>query len=414
MSSPSAAAPPAPLTSPRRAVLALTVLAAGAFCFVTSETLPSGLLTMISDSLGVEQSTTGQLVTVYAVVVVLFSLPLTRVTARVPRRGLLTVTLVVFATASLLAALAPSFGVLAAARVLAGVSHALFWSIAAAAATGLFPPEVRGRMVARLSIGSALGPVLGVPLGTWLGQQLDWRVPFAAIGAVSVVLAVAVLALVPRYAPEEGGAARGLTPSVSRFVVLLVTTCLAVAGGMAVLTYIAPYVLDHAGFAEKSLSLVLAVSGGAGVVGTTVVGRFLDSHARACRVVVLIGLAVAHAGLWAFGHRPAVVVACVALTGACFGALAATLMHRGLQVAPGNTDIAMAAVSTAFNIGIAAGAFLGGRVLAAGGPHLVPLMGAGLVTLALVVVLAEPLLVARRGSGPAPRTAEPALTSTTH
>lgn len=399
---------PPPLVPPRRAVLALVVLAAGAFCFVTTETLPSGMLTLISESLGRPVSTTGQLVTAYAVVVVVFSLPLTKVTTRIPRRGLLTVTLGVFAVATLLAAAAPSFEVLVAARVLSGLAHALFWSVAAAAATGLFPPEVRGRMVARLSIGSSLGPVLGVPVGTWLGQQTDWRVSFAALGAVSVVLAVGVLALLPSYPPEQGGAARGTSPSVPRFAVLLVTTCAAVAGGLGILTYIAPYVIDHAGFPEERLSLVLAVSGGAGVIATAVVGRFLDRAPVRCLVLALLGLTVAQLGLWTSGTVAPLVVACIALTGGSFGALAATLMHRGLQLAPGNTDIAMAAVSTAFNIGIAAGAFFGGRVVAASGVQHVPLMAAGLVVLALALVGVGRLVPAGH---PSPR--PPAAATTT-
>lgn len=385
-----------PLVSQRRAALALAVLAGGAFCFVTTETLPSGMLTLISEGLGEPVSRTGQIVTAYAIVVVVFSLPLTRITATVPRRGLLTLTLAVFSAATFLAAWAPTYEVLVGARVLSGLSHALFWSVAAAAATGLFPPEIRGRMVARLSIGSALGPVLGVPLGTFLAQQTDWRVPFFVLGCVSVGLALCVFALLPTYAPEEGGAAAGTNPSRPRFALLLVVTCLAVAGGMSVLTYIAPYVLDHAGFAEGSLSLLLGVSGAAGVVGTTVVGRFLDRRPWECLVVVLAGLAAAHAGLWALGSTPALVVACVALTGGCFGAMAAALMHRGLQLAPGNTDIAMASVSTAFNIGIAAGAFFGGQVLAAWSVQGVPLMGSLLSVTALVLVLVvEPRLATR-------------------
>jgi DHA1 family inner membrane transport protein len=392
-------AQPPLLVPPRRAQLSLAVLAAGAFCFVTTETLPSGMLTLIAAGVGRSVSTTGQLVTAYAVVVVVFSLPLTRVTTRVPRRGLLTVTLAVFSAATLLAASAPTFELLMAARVLSGLAHAVFWSVAAAAATGLFPPEVRGRTVARLSIGSALGPVLGVPLGTWLGQQTDWRVAFGVLGAVSVVLAGAAFALLPSYPPEQGGAARGADPSRPRFALLLAVTCLGVGGGIAVLTYLAPYAIDHVGFAEESLGLVLAVSGAAGVVGTATVGRFLDRRPWQSLVVALAGLALAHVGLGVLGRWPVLAVASVALAGACFGALGATLMHRGLQHAPGNTDLAMAAVSTAFNVGIAAGAFVGGRVVAAWSVQAVPLLGASLVAVALGLALAEPRLVPGPGRG---------------
>lgn len=405
---PSPAPGAAAQVSPRRALAALTVLAAGAFCFVTTETLPSGLLTMISDGLRTSVSTTGQLVTAYALVVVVFSLPLTRLTSRVPRRGLLTVTLGVFSVATLLAAVAPTFAVLTAARLLSGLTHALFWSVAAAAATGLFPPQVRGRTVARLAVGSSLGPVLGVPLGTWVAQQTQWRVAFAILGCVSVVLAFGVLALLPSYPPEAGGAARGLTPSRPRFALLLATTGVAVAGGIGVLTYLAPYVLDHAGLPESSLSLVLAVSGASGVVGTMLVGRFLDRRAWECLVVVLVGLCVAQLGLWALGDRVPLVVASVALCGGCFGALGATLLHRGLQLAPGNTDIAMASVSVAFNVGIATGAFVGGRLLASWGVGTVPAMGAVASAAALVLALDDRRLASRQAGRPAGDTVDPA------
>ncbi|KGM13650.1 hypothetical protein N869_07460 [Cellulomonas bogoriensis 69B4 = DSM 16987] len=107
-----------------------------------------------------------------------------------------------------------------------------------------------------------------------------------------------------------------------------------------------------------------------------------------CLVAALLGLTAAQVGLWAFGTHTPLVVVCVALTGGCVGSLGATLMHRGLQVAPGNTDIAMAAVSTAFNVGIAGGAFLGGRVVATTGVQQVPLMAATLLATALLIVLA--------------------------
>lgn len=380
-----------PLVPPRRAVAALVVIAAGAFCFVTSETLPSGMLTLIASGLGESVSATGQLITVYAAVVMIFSLPLTGLTKRVPRRGLLAGTLVVFAVASLVAAMAQTFEALVVARVISGLAHALFWSVAAAAATGLFPPDIRGRMVARLSVGSALGPVLGVPLATWLAQMTDWRLPFVALTVIGLVLGVCVFVLLPSYSPELGGAARGTSPDARRFGILLVVVCVAVIGGMATMTYRASYILDHANFPDAWLAIVLGISGGAGTVGTLAVGRYLDRHPQASLVVVLIGLGLSTFGLWTLGASQIAVIGAFVLNGACFGAMVATLMHRGLLFAPGNTDIAMAAVSTVFNLGIAGGAFFGGRVVDTWAVGAVPALSTGLIAVALVVVLLEPL-----------------------
>ena len=161
---------------PPAAVGALAVLGASAFCFVTGETLPVGLLPVISASLHTSLSATGLLVTVYAVVVVLVSAPLTHLTRHVPRRYLLSGLLGVFVVGTLAAAAAPSYWWLMAARVVTALSQAVFWSIAPVAAAGLFPPEKRGRALAGVLAGAPLAVLFGVPAGTWMGQQAGWRV----------------------------------------------------------------------------------------------------------------------------------------------------------------------------------------------------------------------------------------------
>ena len=178
-----------PRVSRRRAVAALTALSFATFCFVTTEVLPTGLLTIISASLHRPVSQIGLLVTGYALVVLVASVPLARITKRIPRRRLLTGTLAILVLATLLAAGAPDFWVLLLARLLTGLAQAMFWAVVASTATGLFPPQVRGRVVARLSMGNAVAPVLGVPLGTWLAQQTNWRITFAVMSAVSLATA---------------------------------------------------------------------------------------------------------------------------------------------------------------------------------------------------------------------------------
>ena len=187
-----------PEVSLRRAWAALVVLSFAAFVFITAELLPIGLLTLIAPDLDRSRSQVGLLVSGYAVVVVLASVPLTRLTQRIPRRGLLGVTLALFAAANAVAALASTYAVLAGARLVTALTQALFWSVARPTVTGPFPVAVRGRVVALFSTGPALAPVLGVPLGTWLGQQAGWRAPFAVMAGVGLATAVAVSLLIPR------------------------------------------------------------------------------------------------------------------------------------------------------------------------------------------------------------------------
>ena len=390
-----------PGISSRRATATMLALSLAAFTYVTTELLPVGLLTLIAPDLARSRTEIGLLVTGYAVVVFVASVPLTRITQRVPRRRLLGATLAVFTVATAVSAFAPSYPVLAGARLVTALTQALFWSVVAPTAMGLFPAEIRGRMVARFSVGPALAPVLGVPFGTWLGQQAGWRTAFAVMAAVGLATGVAVVAMLPSFPPSDGGAARGTSPDRRRFRVLMVTTALGITGFMTAQTYITPFLLDVTGFAPGALAALLFVSGAAGVLGTIVVGRVLDARPVAALVGPLILLSVSLLGLFALGAFKPGTVGLLALGGFGFSSFAAAVQSRVLQVAPASTDLASAWTSSAFNVGIAAGSFLGGVILPSLGARPLALVG-GALTLAALAVLSVDAARRREDPSPAP------------
>ena len=376
----------APDVSPRRARAALVVLSLTAFAFITTELLPIGLLTFMAPDLDRSRSQVGLLVSGYAVVVVLASVPLTRLTHRIPRRQLLGVTMGLFAAANAVAALASTYAVLAGARLVTALAQALFWSVASAAVTGPFPVAVRGRVVALFSTGAALAPVVGVPLGTWLGQQAGWRMPFGVLAGVGLAVAAAIVVLLPSYPPAAGGAARGTAPDARRFAMLLVATAAGITGFLTLQTYVTPFLLDVSGFTDAAFAPLLSVAGAAGVAGTIIVARTLDAHPITSLLAPLGVGTAALLGLYALGSVEPAAVVLLAGVGLAFAAFATAVQSRMLQLAPGSTDIASAGVSTAFNVGIAAGSLLGGALLPGSGPRPLALAG-GLLTLTALTVL---------------------------
>ncbi len=372
-----------------RARWALVALALATFVFVTGEVLPVGLLTVMGADLHRSPSAMGLAITGYAVVVVLASVPLTRVTRRVPRRTLLGAALGAFVVGTALTALAPGYSFLLVARLLVALAQAVFWSVVAPAATALFPPAVRGRVVTRLATGTALAPVLGIPAGTWLGQQAGWRVAFLVAAGLGLVIGTAVAVLLPGGRPPEGDAARGPTPDGRRYAVLLVATTVAVTGFLTAYTYITPYLLQVSAFRPGALGPLLFVSGTAGIVGTVAVGGSLDKRPRAALAVPLLVLTAALGGLFALGDRQPAAVVAMAVADLAFNAFAAATQNRTLQVAPGSTDLASAGTGSAFNVGIAGGSLLGGALLDGPGVRSVALAGACLTAAALVVLAAE-------------------------
>lgn len=378
-----------PAVDLRRATIILVALACSTFLFVTVESLPSGLLTLMAPDLGRPTSQIGLLVTAYALVVLVSSVPLAHVTRAMPRRWVLAACAGVAAVATLWAALTPSYEQLMIARVVTALAQALFWVAVVPATAGLFPPGVRGKAMARLAIGNSLAPVLGVPAGTWLGELTSWRVTFVAVAVLSTIITVIVIVMFPSVAPSSGGASEAPFPSARRFGFLMVTTVLVVTGAFGVITFVTQYLQDVAGYTQSDIPALLLLQGGAGVAGAVVVGRFLDKRPVGAYLVGAGVLVVALVGLWAAGTSPVGAVVCLALFGFAFSTVPPVLSHRVLLVSPRGTNMGQAISSSLFNLGIAAGSGLGALLVSMVDVRAVPLVSAGVVLLALAVALIE-------------------------
>ena len=331
----------------------------------------------------------------YGLVVVLASVPLTRLTRAVPRRLLLCALLGLYACSALAAAAAPGYGGLVLARVVTALSQALFWSVVVPVAAGLFPAAVRGRVLAVVFGGGSLAAVVGVPLGTWIGQHLGWRWSFAALAGAGAVGVVALATSLPAAGGSLDPAGRGSEPDRRRFRAVLAMTVLATTGTFTFFTYLSPY-LAAVAVPAGLLSLVLLLRGLAGIAGVAVGGPLVD---RRPRLSLALPVAVQAGALLLLFRPPGAVAAVVlvTLTGWAFGAFTTPLSTRILQVAPGSVDLAVAGISSAINAGITLGALLGSGLVAAGTVSGTALAG-GLLSLAALALL-------RRDRPPGPEAA---------
>ena len=344
----------------------------------------------------------GLLVTVYALVVVVVSAPLTHLTRHVPRRYLLSGLLGVFVVATLAAAAAPGYWWLMAARVVTALSQAVFWSIAPVTAAGLFPPEKRGRAIAGVVAGGPVAILVGVPAGTWIGQQAGWRLPFVVLAGFGLAGAAAVALLVPTTKPSESHAAAGTAPNARRYWMLVATTVLAVAGTFTAYTYVSAFLTKVSGLPASDVPEVLLLGGLGSLLGAACTALLLSRRPRAAAVGPVGLLVVSLLGLYFFGTTGAAAVGLQALESFGVDSVAISMQTRVLVVAPHSTDIASAWYSASYNAGIASGPVIGGLVLSGLGLRSTPLVGGLLAVLALAVVLSEPL--AGRGAPEGGRT----------
>lgn len=384
----------APNASPAARTRAAALTAFGAltlatFCFVTSENLPAGLLPLIAEDLQSSLSAVGLLVTGYGLTVAVVSVPLTRATRRIPRRLLLSGLLAVFVGASLGSTLAPTIELLMLSRVVSALAHAVFWAVAVVTAAGLFPPEVRGRVVSAVFGASSVATVLGVPAGSWLGERAGWRSAFLVLTCLGVLAFAAIAALLPNTPVGQGHAERATDPDRRRFAILLAVAGLAIAGLSAATTYTVPFLLEVSNFSGEAIGPLLFLRGAAGIVAMAGAGVLLDRRPRQALLIPTALLALALLGLYALGGDPVVAAVAMAVSGAAMFVMIAAMADRVLRVAPGSTEIASAWFSAVFNVSIAFGAFIGAALLPAVGVRSTALAAAILVAGAVVLLAIE-------------------------
>jgi MFS transporter, DHA1 family, inner membrane transport protein len=362
----------------------LLVMATAVLVAITTELLPVGLLPQIGRDLHASDSQTGLLVSAYALVVALGSVPMAVLTVRWPRRRVLGCLLLAYALSNVVMAAAPDYAVALVARLIGGAAHAGFFTAIFAAAITAVPRDRAGQAMAFVSGGTALGLSCGVPLGTALGTAVGWRWAFLACAVAMALLTVLVTVALPRQAAPGGGSGVAAFKAIRRrpLLLIVVTTVVLTLGHNTAYTYISPILL-HDGVAVGRVSLVLAGYGLAGVIGVVLAGMVADRRPKRGLYAAIgwIALCLLALGL---SHASATSVPVIIAWGAGFGALPSLIQAIALRGVPDTPDVATGVINAAFNVGISGGAFIGGRELTVAQPPALALTGCALVLLSLL------------------------------
>ncbi|WP_392968101.1 MFS transporter [Streptomyces sp. LN245] len=384
--------------------LALLALAVGAFGIGTTEFAMMGLLPDVAGDLGISIPAAGHLVSAYALGVVIGAPLLAAATSRMARRTVLIALMGLFVAGNALSALAPGENWLLAARFLSGLPHGAFFGVGAVVATGLVAPERKARSVSLMFLGLTVANIAGVPAATLVGQHLGWRATFLGVSAIGVAAIASLYLLIPRTPGRTpGGGLRGELAALRPLPVWLAlgTTVTGFAALFSAYSYITPMLTDAAGYADGSVTLLLALFGVGATAGNLLGGRLAD---HAMRRTLFGGLASLVAVLAAFPvlmrTEWSAAVAVVLLGTAAF-VTGSPLQLMVMEKAAAAPSLASSANQAAFNLANAGGAWIGGLALAAGfGATSPALAGAGLAVLGLAVAAAG-LAVDRRRVAPA-------------
>ncbi|MFE6488580.1 MFS transporter, partial [Streptomyces sp. NPDC057757] len=347
----------------------LLALSTAAFLTIMTEALPAGILPALSGDLGITESAAGQTVTIYAIGSIAAAIPLTTATMGWARKRVLLLALIGFVVANTVTAVSDVYALTLAARFVGGVVAGLLWALMAGYARRMVAPHQRGKATAIALAGTPVALSIGVPAGTFLANLVGWRYTFGIMTALTLVLIIWVVAIVPDFPGQAKQARMSLRRAAALpGVIPVMAAALGFVPAHNILyTYIAP-LLDGTGLADR-VDTVLLVFGIVSLASIWITGVLIDRHLRTLVLTSFTLFALATLLLGLFTGTGWLVYASAAIWGLAFGGAGPLLQTAAAEAAGTDeaVDVVQSMVVTTWNTGIAAGAVLGGVLLSGPG-----------------------------------------------
>lgn len=368
--------------------LPLIGMTISAFLVNTSEFMPIGLLTDISNDFNMTAAQAGVMITAYSWTVTILSLPLMLLACKIEPKKLLLGTLTVFSTCQVLSVISIGFPFLVVSRIGVACAHSIFWAIASPLAVRVVSKEQQSKALSAIITGTAIAMVLGMPLGRMIGLQIGWRMTFLCVAVISFLVLVYLAFVFPKIENTESFSINQLPELFknSRLMITYIITFLFATGYYTTYSYIEPFLQRVAGFPSTLVTITLMLFGVAGLSGSYLFSRYYDDHRFAFVQAVLFGFAGALGLLYPASINMYMIILVCAIWG-----IAAMAFQTSFQaeiigcVSTAASSVAMAIFSAIFNLGIGSGTWLGGVVYTNTSLNFIGFVGAMIVLVAAFI-----------------------------
>lgn len=368
---------------------AVLIIGFAIFAQGTSELMLAGLLPELAADLSVTIPQAGLLISGFALGMLVGAPTLAILTLRWPRKRAMLAFLAIFMLAHIAGALTSDYALLFTARFISAFVYAGFWAVGGSTAMALVPADQRGRAMSVVAGGLTVATVIGLPAGTWIGHFLGWRGAFWAVAALAALAIIAVLIKMPPQRPDQiprvRGELRGLASP--RLWLSYAMTAISTAALLGTFSFLGAMLINVTGIDAGWVPAVLLTYGVGALIGMAIGGRAADTRPVGVLAVGFTGLLATSILIALTAKHPAAVVIAVLLLGLTGFGTNPALNSRVFGIAPAAPTLAVAGNTSAFNIGISIGPWLGGLALTAGlGYPSIAWIGAGLAVIALALL----------------------------
>lgn len=368
--------------------LPLIGMTISAFLVNTSEFMPIGLLTDISNDFNMTAAQAGVMITAYSWTVTILSLPLMLLACKIEPKKLLLGTLTVFSTCQVLSVISIGFPFLVVSRIGVACAHSIFWAIASPLAVRVVSKEHQSKALSAIITGTAIAMVLGMPLGRMIGLQIGWRMTFLFVAVISFLVLVYLAFVFPKIENTESFSINQLPELFknSRLMITYIITFLFATGYYTTYSYIEPFLQRVAGFPSTLVTITLMLFGVAGLSGSYLFSRYYDDHRFAFVQTVLFGFAGALGLLYPASINMYMIILVCAIWGIAAMAFQTSFQAEIIEcVSTAASSVAMAIFSAIFNLGIGSGTWLGGVVYTNTSLNFIGFVGAMIVLVAAFI-----------------------------
>lgn len=349
----------------RKQWITLFGMTIAAFIFNTSEFMPIGLLIDISNDFNMTEAQAGMIITIYAWVVMLLSLPLMMLVSRFSYKKLLLNCVAFFGISHIISAIAPSFMILLLSRIGVACAHSIFWSIATPIAVKLVSEKFRSLAMSMVVTGTSIAMIAGLPLGRIIGLRFGWRMTFLSIAVIAFILFFYIQFSFPKMS-------NGRNLSLQRFPLLLkkpmlqglyIVTLVVVTAYYISYSYIEPFLFQIAKFSENMITIVLIIFGVSGILGSLFFSIFYNKYKKYFFFASIISIMAVLFLLTPISSCWLLTIFIFAFWGMVVTAYNVSGQAAIINAAPpGTAPVAMSIYSGLYNLGIGLGSWLGGII----------------------------------------------------